>query len=173
MPVPCGIIVYVTVGEQEPPDLTTEGVAQRARDSTTFARRRRRRRSAAAGPDRVFLIVMTVILLGVLAVLPMAQKVDSLTDRKRPMYFDVEWLAWMEYHQVLQHGFPRPVHAAGGQTVKLGGLQHTISPGVRAHVHVRTHSYCIRARNQYGDRSERVCYRDKAIPYNPSSGSAT
>lgn len=168
MPDPYGIIVYVTIGEQETQDIVVARAPEPVRATAAPATRSRRRRSVSVGPDRVFLISMGLILLGLLAILPVSMKVDSVMDRKRPMYSDVEWMAWMEYHHVLHQGVPRPVRAGAGQTVTLGGLQHTLSPGVSARIRVEKHSYCVRARNQYGDVTERVCYRDKVKPPDPT-----
>lgn len=106
--------------------------------------------------DRGYVITMAVALAFVLVCIPLAMKLDSLTDRQRAMYEDQKTLAFLQYKVIAADGSPVTVKPTSGRVVVGGGSFHP-SYGVTVEAKVEGADYCVRASNEHGDTTSWLC----------------
>jgi hypothetical protein len=108
--------------------------------------------------NRLFLIVMAILLGVVVALLPVARLVDDRVDRGRPMYMASQRVAFLEYRNIEQHGAPVPLDVATGDTTTLGEASFTPPSGTSLTVKAYGQGFCVKADNRYGETTGWQCW---------------
>lgn len=106
--------------------------------------------------DRGYVIAMAAALAFVLLCIPLAMKLDSVTDRQRQMYEDQTTLAWLQYKHIAEDGAPVTVEPTSGR-VEIGGRSFHPAHGVTVEAKVEGSDYCVRAANDHGDTTSWLC----------------
>ena len=109
------------------------------------------------------MVFLGVSLALVGACLPFARMLDAQIDRQRPMYSDVQVMAWLQHVHLSTGGEVVPLSLSNGSSTKLGGTTFTPTSGVSIEVRRDGAGYCVIGSNQSGDTTRWQCY-DAANP---------
>lgn len=120
--------------------------------------------------DKVLFAIAAGVVVLIAACLPLAQRLDDLTDRTRPMYDDRDTMEWLQYQSVTDTGSAVPLELGEGESVRIADEVFTPSPGVTVVVRIPAPgSYCIRVSNQHGDVSQWACLDEENPPTDPGA----
>jgi hypothetical protein len=96
--------------------------------------------------NRLVVLVALAVELLLLALWPLAARLDSSVDEVRPLFLDVQDMAELQYLLVVEGGGPEPLELAPGDQVDLGGVTFEPHDGVSVAVMTTDEGYCVTAR---------------------------
>ena len=114
--------------------------------------------------ERGFLIAFGVVFLLIAALYPVAQRLDTDADDRKPVYENVLEMAVLQYRVVQSDGSPVPMTVAPQETVEVGGASFTAAEGVTVEVRRDGVGYCVRGRNDDGHQTLWQCYDGNEDP---------
>ena len=114
--------------------------------------------------ERGFLIAFGVVFLLIAALYPVAQRLDTDADDRKPVYENVLEMAVLQYRVVQSDGGPVPMTVAPQETVEVGGASFTTAEGVTVEVRRDGAGYCVRGRNDEGHQTRWQCYDGNEDP---------
>lgn len=119
-------------------------------------------------PRGTLWVVGLGLVLAFAVMVPVALVLDRHVDRTRPMYEDVEAMAYLQF-EVVQAGRPvQPVVVGPRDHVRVAGTRFSPRPGVTIEVRADGDGYCVQGSNKHGDTSQWVCGDGTTAPVNPS-----
>lgn len=113
--------------------------------------------------NRSVIVVVLAFEVLLLALWPLAARLDSSVDDVRPLMLDIQEMAEVQYPLTVETGRPEPVEVAPGDEVPVGGLTFEASPGVSVRVETDSSSYCVTATNETAERTRCWGFDDNPV----------
>ena len=117
--------------------------------------------------ERGSLVFLGTSLALVGACLPFARTLDARIDRQRPMYSEVQVMAWLQHLNLSTGGDVVPLSLSHRSSASVGDATFAPTSGVSIEVRRDGDGYCVQGANQYGDATGWQCYDATNPPLEP------
>ena len=117
--------------------------------------------------ERGSLVFLGTSLALVGGCLPFARALDAQIDRQRPMYSDVQDMAWLQHLHLSTGGDVVPLSLSHRSSASVGDATFAPTSGVSIEVRRDGDGYCVQGANQYGDATGWQCYDATNPPLEP------